>query len=109
MFDDDRPRCTAFPDGIPADIIDRGFDHRRRYPGDHGVRYEPDPDESGILQMYEEYTLPHVPAEVMARETEPNPDDHCVDTRRDEPPPDDAIWHPPIDTIYDGPGHYNRG
>lgn len=46
IFDGDAPvgapnRCTAFPQRIPDDIIIGGFDHRKEYPGDQGVRYEP--------------------------------------------------------------------
>jgi hypothetical protein len=33
--------CAAFPDGIPKVILTNGFDHRRPYPGDNGIRYEP--------------------------------------------------------------------
>lgn len=33
--------CRAFPQGIPA-VIWRGDNmHRRPYPGDHGIQYEP--------------------------------------------------------------------
>ena len=37
----DRDGCTAFPGGIPDDIDELGFDHRRPYPGDGGIRFEP--------------------------------------------------------------------
>ncbi len=32
--------CTAFPQGIPSEILFEGYDHRREYPGDHGIRFE---------------------------------------------------------------------
>jgi len=33
--------CAAFPDGIPDAIKYDGFDHKRPYPGDHGITYKP--------------------------------------------------------------------
>lgn len=33
-------RCKAFPDGIPAEILQNRFDHRLNYPGDNGVTFE---------------------------------------------------------------------
>lgn len=36
--------CKAFPDGIPDKIL-FGYDHRKPYPGDGGIRYEPFTDE----------------------------------------------------------------
>lgn len=48
--------CTAFPQGIPLDIWQRGFDHRHEYPGDGGVRFTPngpiDVDELTRLEGY---------------------------------------------------------
>jgi hypothetical protein len=35
----DAGTCTAFPDGIPTEIIHDGADHREAWPGDNGVRY----------------------------------------------------------------------
>ena len=37
------PRCAAFPDTvIPSAIIFNEHDHRLPFPGDNGVRWEPD-------------------------------------------------------------------
>jgi hypothetical protein len=34
-------RCRAFPDEIPLPIQMNKHDHRKSYPGDHGIRFEP--------------------------------------------------------------------
>jgi len=39
------PACRAFPDGIPRAILSGEYDHRREYPGDGGVRFEPKSEE----------------------------------------------------------------
>ena len=36
------PKCRAFPDGIPIEIIHAYNDHKTPYPGDNGIQYEPD-------------------------------------------------------------------
>lgn len=36
----ERVVCKAFPDGIPSEIAYGGHKHVRRYPGDHGIRFE---------------------------------------------------------------------
>jgi len=33
-------RCAAFPAGIPAAILQGQHDHKRNYPGDHGMKFE---------------------------------------------------------------------
>ncbi len=48
------PACKAFPDGIPTKITVGGFDHRKPYRGDHGVRWELNPDKAKWLDHYEE-------------------------------------------------------
>lgn len=43
-FDDSNPiarKCTAFPNGIPLQIWDGENDHRKRFPGDNGILFEP--------------------------------------------------------------------
>ena len=40
---DGRPKCKAFPDGIPDEIIQGRVEHNKPYPGDHGIMFEPKP------------------------------------------------------------------
>ena len=40
---DNAPTCLAFPNGIPRPLLDGDVGHKMPFPGDNGVRYEPDP------------------------------------------------------------------
>ena len=33
------PICEAYPKGIPEEISVNGFNHRKPFPGDNGLRY----------------------------------------------------------------------
>lgn len=41
LVDDSRATCAAFPGGIPDEILFEGFDHRKPFPGDGGIRFTP--------------------------------------------------------------------
>lgn len=42
-------RCTAFPKGIPLDIMFNRVSHTKHYQGDHGVRFERLQEETSVL------------------------------------------------------------
>lgn len=44
----DRIACAAFPGWIPDDILLGKVDHREPYPGDNGIRYEPEGEAAKI-------------------------------------------------------------
>ena len=46
--------CEAFPNGIPREIAFDGFDHHLPYPGDHGIRFDPDPSSAIAMRRYGE-------------------------------------------------------
>lgn len=41
------PKCAAFPAGIPNEILLSKADHRKPYPGDQGILFDPkSPDDA---------------------------------------------------------------
>ena len=54
-FDLDHPIafCEAFPKAIPDAILNNGFDHRKPFPGDNGIRFEFQPGDEKMLAAYE--------------------------------------------------------
>ena len=38
---EDRLKCGAFPAGIPQEILLSRADHRKPFPGDKGIRFDP--------------------------------------------------------------------
>jgi hypothetical protein len=50
--------CSAFPDGIPVEILEGKFDHRKPHEGDHGIMFNPSrkygpPLVKEVLAIYE--------------------------------------------------------
>jgi hypothetical protein len=46
--------CDAFPDGIPREIIEQGFDHRKPFQGDQGIRFRLMSEAEDKLRAYEQ-------------------------------------------------------
>lgn len=38
---DDGVTCDAFPEAIPEQILDGELDHKKPFPGDHGLQFKP--------------------------------------------------------------------
>ena len=43
-------RCTAFPEEIPREIAGNKHDHRKPFPGDHGILFEALKPEPSLVQ-----------------------------------------------------------
>lgn len=52
--------CQAFPDGIPDEILRRGFDHRNAFPRDNGLRFvqADTEDAAASFAQWEEFGQP---------------------------------------------------
>ena len=53
--------CRAFPDGVPANILNNEVNHQFPYPGDHGIRWEQSEDtleDFGPIDLFTESGKP---------------------------------------------------
>ncbi len=41
--------CAAYPDGVPDEILFNAVHHTEEYEGDHGIRFEQDPNEDDFV------------------------------------------------------------
>jgi len=48
--------CSAFPEGIPNDILFKFVDHRKPVAGDNGIRFQSTGEAGieGVLRVYDE-------------------------------------------------------
>ena len=55
--DDRKFLCNAFPQGIPDEIVDAKFDHRKPHPNDNGIQFVMNPDRGDMVKYVEETYL----------------------------------------------------
>ena len=67
--------CVAFPTGIPWQIGEDGFDHRKPFRGDRGILFELAEGEDGFLAEWEaDYGPGGVFADLVGHGSPPSPD-----------------------------------
>lgn len=52
--------CTAFPEGVPAEIMRGEHNHQTPFAGDHGIQWELKPGRERLYQIFLEWKSPEM-------------------------------------------------